>query len=249
MSTLNSDTTRPPQTVAMPGRVTRALLRLMMRPARVAAVETLSPRFRLIDLEGEGLKSVAWLPGQKVQVAIGSGLSSRTYTPMSWDADAGRTRLLAFLQGDGPGSRWAGNLVEGEGCQFLGPRRSLDLSGADGSVVLFGDETSFALATAMQGSSPAAEIVFEVSDAAESRAVLMAIGLGRATVIERRDGDAHLAAIGADLSRHVGRGARFVLTGKAQSIQRVSQALKKSGMASSSVKAKAYWSPGKTGLD
>lgn len=101
----------------------------------------------------------------------------------------------------------------------------------------------------MHGSSPAVELVFEVSDAAESRTVLTTIGLGRATVIERLCGDAHLAAIGADLSRHVARGARFILTGKAQSIQTVSQALKKNGMASSSAKAKAYWSPGKTGLD
>jgi NADPH-dependent ferric siderophore reductase len=220
-----------------------------MRPARVAAVETLSPRFRLIALEGEALKGVAWLPGQKVQVAIGSGLSSRTYTPVSWDADAGWTRLLAFLHGDGPGSRWAASLRQGDGCQFLGPRSSLDLSGTDAPAMLFGDETSFGLGAALQRESAAAELVFEVSDAAESRAVLTAIGLAQATVVERREGDTHLAAIGADLSRHVARGARFVLTGKAQSIQSVSKALKKSGVASSSVKSKAYWSPGKTGLD
>lgn len=248
MSMLNTDTAPPPHPAATPGRVARALLRWMTRPMRVSAVEPISPRFRLIDLEGDGLKSVAWLPGQKVQMAIGARLSSRTYTPRSWDADAGRTQLLAFLHGDGPGSRWASNLLEGDDCQFFGPRRSLDVSGADGPVVLSGDETSFGLAAALQGGPAAAELVFEVSDAAESRAVLTALGLGRATVIKRRDNDAHLAAIGADLSRHVARGARFVLTGKAQSVQTVSQALK-SGMGSSSVKSKAYWSPGRTGLD
>ncbi len=245
----SADTIPPPRPATTPGRITRALLRWMMRPARVAAVEALSPRFRLIDLEGECLKNVAWQPGQKVQVAIGAGLSSRTYTPMSWDADAGRTRMLAYLHGDGPGSRWAGSLLAGQVCQFLGPRRSLDLSGADGPVILFGDETSFGLAAALRNDPAATELVFEVSGAAESRAVLTAIGLDRATVIERRDGGVHLAAIGADLSRHVTPNARFVLTGKAQSIQSVSQALKKSGMGSSSVKSKAYWSPGKTGLD
>ncbi|KWT71266.1 hypothetical protein APY04_0517 [Hyphomicrobium sulfonivorans] len=123
------------------------------------------------------------------------------------------------------------------------------MSRGDEPVVLFGDETSFALAMALQGNFPVAELMFEVSDAKESRGVLTAIGLGRAIVVERRDGDAHLSAIGADLSRHVASGARFVLTGRAQSIQSVSQALKKSGMASSSVKSKAYWSPGKSGLD
>lgn len=245
MSILNTDTTPQP----MPRRVTRALLRWVMHPARVAAVETLSPHFRLIDLESEVLKDIAWLPGQKVQIAIGSGLSSRTYTPMSWDAGTGRMRLLAFLHGDGPGSCWAANLLQGESCQFLGPRSSLDFSGTDGAVMLFGDETSFGLGAALQRECMVAELVFEVSDAAESRAVLAAIGLAQATVIKRGEGDAHLAAIGADLSRHVASGARFVLTGQAQSIQSVNKALKKSGVASSNVKSKAYWSPGKAGLD
>ncbi|WP_343314179.1 siderophore-interacting protein [Brucella sp. BE17] len=249
MNNLDAETTPPAQPAATSGPITRALLRWMMRPARIAAVETLSPRFRFVDLEGNNLKNVTWQPGQKVQVGVGAGFSTRTYTPVSWDADLGQTRLLAFLHGDGPGSQWAGSLRKGDTCQFFGPRRSLDMSRGDEPVVLFGDETSFALAMAMEGKSPVAELIFEVSDAEESRGVLTAIGLGRATVVERRDGDAHLAAIGADLSRHVASGARFVLTGRAQSIQNVSQALKKSGMASSSVKSKAYWSPGKTGLD
>lgn len=249
MSTFNAEIELPPQSAATPGRVTRTLLRWMMRPAQVSAVKTLSPRFRLIDLEGDALKGVTWLPGQKVQVAMGSGLSSRTYTPMWWNADVGRTRLLVFLHGDGPGSRWAGDLREGETCQFFGPRRSLDLSGARGPVVLFGDETSFGLGAVLQDCSENVVMVFEVSDVLESRAVLAAVGLGRASVIERSAGDEHLAAIGADLSHHMAHGAQLVLTGKAQSIQSVSQALKKAGMASSSAMAKAYWSLGKTGLD
>lgn len=249
MSKFNAATTLSPQAPAKPGGVARALLRLMTRPARVAAVEALSPRFRLIDLEGDGLKGVAWSPGQKVQVVIGSGLSTRTYTPLSWDAESGRTRVLVFLHGEGPGSLWADGLLAGQDCQVLGPRRSLDLEDNHAPVVLFGDETSFGLAAALQGGSADAELTFEVSDADESRSVLTALGLGRATVTERRDGDAHLPAIGANLSLHLARGALFVLTGKAQSIQNVSQVLRKSGMASSGVRSKAYWSPGKTGLD
>jgi ferric-chelate reductase (NADPH) len=222
-----------------------------MRPARVATVETLSLHFRLVDLEGEALRNVNWTPGQKVQVAMGSGMSARTYTPMSWDADSGRTRLLAFAHGDGPGSRWSSALREGDTCQFFGPRRSLDLSGLQSPVVLFGDETSFGLAVALRDSSQAdgAIHVFEASDAAESRPVLEAIGLGQATLIERIADDAHLAAVEAEVLRLAASGAHFVLTGKASSIQRVSRALKATGVVSSRVKAKAYWAPGKIGLD
>lgn len=233
------------------GPVTRLLLRWLMRPARVAAVETLSPRFRLIELEGGALKDVAWTAGQKIQVAMGAGLSARTYTPMSWDASRGRTRLLAFAHGEGPGSRWASGLRQGDICQFFGPRRSLDLAGLEAPVILFGDETSFGLAAALRDTLQAggALHMFEANDAAEPQQALDAISLGQARLIARSADDAHLAAIEAEMLRLAANGAQFVLTGKASSIQRISRALKAGSVASSRIKAKAYWAPGKTGLD
>lgn len=233
------------------GQVKRTLLKWLTRSARVAEVEKLSPCFRLVDLEGEALRNVAWTTGQKVQLSMGSGLSTRTYTPMSWDADRGRTRMLTFAHGDGPGSQWASSLREGDICQFFGPRRSLDLSGLESPVVLFGDETSFGLAAALRDSPQGAGAihVFEASDVAESRPVLEAIGLAQATVIERIADDAHLAAAEAELLHLAASGAHFVLTGKASSIQRISLALKVVGVVSSRVKTKAYWAQGKIGLD
>ncbi len=244
----DQDSVPPP---APPGPVTRTLLRWLMRPARVAAVETLSPHFRLVELQGEALRNVAWTAGQKVQVSMGSGLSARTYTPMSWDADSGKTRLLTFAHGDGPGSRWASGQRVGGTCQFFGPRRSLDLSGLGSPVVLFGDETSFGLAAAFRHNPQAdgAIHVFEASDVAESRQVLEAIGLGQATLIERIADDAHLATAESELLRLAASGAHFVLTGKASSIQRVGRALKTAGVVSSRVTTKAYWAQGKIGLD
>lgn len=117
--------------------------------------------------------------------------------------------------------------------------------------MLFGDETSFGLAAALRECPPGAGAihVFEASDVAESRPVLEAIGLGQATLIERIADDAHLAAAEAEVLRLAASGAHFVLTGKASSIQRVSRALKADRIVSSRVKTKAYWAPGKTGLD
>ena len=219
------------------------LLRWLMRPARVAAIETLSSCFRLIELEGDALKDVAWAVGQKLQVAMGAGLSARTYTPMSWDAGHGRTRLLAFAHGDGPGSKWVSGLREGDACQFFGPRRSLDLADLGAPVVLFGDETSFGLAAALRDNLQAggALHMFETADVTESRRALDAVGLGEARLIARGIDDAHLAAVEAEMLRLAASGAQFVLTGKASSIQRVSRALKAAGVASSRIKAKAYW--------
>jgi len=227
------------------------LLRWLMRPARVTAIERLSPRFRLIELEGEALKNVAWTAGQKIQVAMGAGLSARTYTPMSWNASRGKTQLLAFAHGDGPGSRWANGLRADDSCRFFGPRRSLDLAGFEAPIVLFGDETSFGLAAALRDNLQAggALHMFEATDIVESRRVLDATNLGEARLIARSTGEDHLTTIEAELLRLAANGALFVLTGKASSIQRVSRALKAAGVASARIKAKAYWSPGKTGLD
>ncbi len=222
-----------------------------MRPARIAAVDTLSPHFRLADLEGDALKDVAWTVGQKVQVAMGTGLTARTYTPMSWDANRGGTRILTFSHGDGPGSRWANGLAVGDACQFFGPRRSLDLSGLETRVVLFGDETSFGLGAALRDSplGDGATYVFEASDLAESRLVLEAIGLDDATVIERTADDTHLAEAEIEMKRLAAGGAHFILTGKASSIQNMSRAMKAADVGSARIKAKAYWARGKTGLD
>jgi NADPH-dependent ferric siderophore reductase len=91
--------------------------------------------------------------------------------------------------------------------------------------------------------------MFETADVAESRRALEAVGLGEARLIARSVGDAHLAAVEAEMLRLAAGGAQFVLTGKASSIQRISRALKAAGVASSQIKAKAYWAPGKAGLD
>lgn len=237
------------------GPVTRTLLRWFMRPARVAAVERLSPRFRRVRLEGEALRDVLWAPGQKIQVAMGMGLAARTYTPVSWDVTGGATQLLAFSHGEGshgggPGSRWTAGLKAGDGCQFFGPRRSLDFTDHAGPWVLFGDETSFAVALACRMALGSGfRCVFEVSDLAEARSVLDAVGLSDAMLIGRLAGEGHLAAVVDALSHTGGDAAHFALTGRAPAIQQITRALKERGVAASRRKAKAYWAPGKSGLD
>jgi NADPH-dependent ferric siderophore reductase len=219
-----------------------------MRSATVASLETLSDRFRLIGFTGEGLRGAAWRPGQKIQVKIGGGLTARTYTPIAWDAAGGATSILAWLHGDGPASAWIRSLAAGQQCQFLGPRASLDLADLCGRFVLFGDETSFGLAASVAGLGEGT-FLFEASSAAECAPVLARLGV-TATVSERRPGDAHLGDVEAEIVRRAADAqVRFILTGKAQSIQRISHALKGVGVGSARIHAKAYWAPGKMGLD
>ncbi|MDV6329990.1 siderophore-interacting protein [Asticcacaulis sp. 201] len=234
-----------------PGLIDRTLRHLLMRPARVGAITTLSPRFRLLELEGAALQGVVWTPGQKIQVAMNANFSARTYTPISWDADIGTTRILVYSHGLGPGACWAEERREGDTCHFFGPRPSLDIANIPTPVVVFGDETSFGLAAATRTAlrNTAYRYVLETSDLHQSRSVLASIGLADANLIGRRGDNAHLAAIETELIRSIESGAHFVLTGKATSIQHFHRTLKRLGVRPAHIKTKAYWAPGKVGLD
>ncbi len=232
------------------GRLSQALIRLMMRQASVVAAERLADRFKLITLEGEALRGVTWIPGQKIQIAMGSAFVARTYTPIEWNAAAGRTCILAFEPGHGPGSDWVRNVEPGGTCNLFGPRTSLDPRGMNGPVAVFGDETSIGLAYALAQARPGqVACVFEVDDVAATRRVLRDLELDDAELVARHREEAHLDAMEAKLPHLLAAGMSFILTGRARTVQRLRQSLKQYGCPRTSVLAKAYWAPGKSGLD
>lgn len=230
------------------------VMQWLFRPAEVVRVDTLSEGFRLITLAGADLRAVAWEPGWAIRIDVGGG-ANRSYTPISWDAVAGEARILAFVHGEGPGAAWASGVRAGDACRFLGPRRSLDLGALDEDLpFLFGDETSFGLAQAMslrQGMSGATVFLFEVSSADAAVQAWQSFGTQRAIFVQRAEADAHLKEVEARTLQILDEWAPtpFVLTGKATSIQHLGRSLANRGVASSQVRTKAYWAPGKTGLD
>lgn len=242
---------REPRGTETPGRLSKALLRLLMKRATVVATESLADGFRLLTLEGAAFKGVAWTPGQKMQVAMGSAFVARTYTPIEWDASAGRFCILAYAHGDGPGSAWTRAVEPGDECDVFGPRSSLDASRMTEPLVVFGDETSMGLAHALTSEhrNRSCACYFEVGDMESARRVMARLAIGDAALFPRRDGDAHLEEMEAVLPALASAGAAFILTGKAGTIQRLRQGLKRQAVAAARIIAKAYWAPGKTGLD
>lgn len=234
-----------------PGRFSKALLGLFTKRATVAAIEDIGDCFRLVTLEGPALRGIAWTPGQKVQISMGSAFVNRTYTPMDWEAAAGRTRILGYLHGDGPGSTWLRNLRIDDECDVFGPRNSLDARRVAAPLHLLGDETSIALSHALASADwvNAVSSCFEVSDIDSVRQVSMTLGLESATLIAKRENDGHIGDMGATLDAPIAADASFVLTGKAATIQQLRQILKRRGVPAARVLAKAYWAPGKQGLD
>ena len=234
-----------------PGRIGQALIRLLMKRATVTASERLARDFRLITLEGPALEGVAWTPGQKIQIAMGSAFTARTHTPIEWNPGTGRACILGHVHGDGPGSAWVRDAAPGDMCDIFGPRGSLDASRMNGPLAVFGDETSIGLAHALAYQDPGRMVAgyFEVGDVEGSCRVAEQLGLVRVALFERTADDAHVGEMEVRLATLAAGGTGFVLTGKAGTVQRLRQRLKRLAVPASRIATKAYWAPGKTGLD
>ena len=234
-----------------PGRLGKALRSLLMKRATIVANEAVVDGFRLVTLEGPAFKGVAWVHGQKVQIAMGPGFATRTYTPMEWNAATGRTCLLGYAHGDGPGSAWLLGARPGDDCDVFGPRSSLDPGRLPGAIAIFGDETSIGLAHAVVRQQPDRPVgcYLEVGEVEGVRDVTKQLDLPDARIFARRDDDAQVDALAAELPALAASGASFVLTGKAGTIQTLRRTLRDLSVPASRVVAKAYWAPGKTGLD
>jgi ferric-chelate reductase (NADPH) len=228
-----------------------SLKKLLFRELTVARVAQLSEHFERVDFVGEALRGVRYAPGSKLQITFEGG--PRTYTPFHFDGARGSLSILIHLHGDGPSARWAKQVKEGERAFTFGPRSSLELSSATSPIALFGDETSFGLARALReaGGTSGLGFVFEVTHPVESRTVLDGLELHDAELVERRGDDAQLSEVEARLRARLAHdgGTRLVLTGKAPSIQAIRKRLKAEPAVHASQLVKAYWSPGKRGLD
>jgi NADPH-dependent ferric siderophore reductase len=227
------------------------LRRMLMRPAVITEAVPVAGLFYILTLEGPALSGVSWTAGQKAQIAVGSSLLTRTYTPIDWDETLGRFRILCFAHGDGPGSTWARGALVGDECDVFGPRASIEARSSPGPIAVFGDETSIGLAAALSLEHGAGRVraFFEVDDTQAAGKVLEALRLRHVTLFERRPGDAHLDQMETVLPSLTAAGSFFVLSGKAATVQRLRRSLKQTSAPTARVAVKAYWAPGKVGLD
>lgn len=237
----------------IPQLVTSTVTRMLFRSSIVSKAIPLSGHFRLIEIEGDRLKEVPWTPGQKVQIHLGN-LVCRTYTPIEWDPVKGRMGFVAFLHGNGPGSDWAASLAEGEACQLLGPRSSLDFAQRKSETIFFGDETSIGAAVAHQRSRQDAtqnKYVLEVSSLPESQEVVRRLKLQQAKLIVKKPRGEHLSEVEQEIATaaRISPRSQWIFTGNAQSIQRIRDSLRNRGLVSGQLSTKAYWAYGKKGLD
>lgn len=225
--------------------------RLLFRELRVTATRAIAARFQRVDLASDELQSASFGAGDKVQLMVGDG-ETRTFSPFAFDGARGAMSLLVHLHGEAsPGALWGKQAAVGDRVRAFGPRGSLPLSTMQGPVVLFGDETSFGVARALvehRGDQRDLAFVFEATDIDGAAAALEHLELPREGLVPRESvpGQAEAKLRGA-LERHPN--AHLVLTGKAPSIQALRAAFKQRPVAYGGQRVKAYWAPGKRGLD
>src|SRR5450830_189680 len=106
------------------GLIESAFLKLFARDAKIVDIEDVGTAFRIVTLGGNALYNIEWTPCEKIQILL-SGWTQRTDTPIEWNSDIGRTRILVYLHCDGPGARWARTVQVGDKCVVFGPRTSL----------------------------------------------------------------------------------------------------------------------------
>jgi len=237
--------THTSQTHATKGLVTRLVTSLFFRQAQVAGNVELAPALHRITLEGEALRGVAWAPGDKLQIRLGQGLQTRTYTPIEWDPDAGRTAFLAQTLSPGPGSQWTARAKPGDKVEVMGPRKSLllnEINSKDG--VVLGDETALGLALAWR----ADRVVLEVGDPKSLAPICEAFGWHCTLLAKQADGK-HLHAMEDAMWNGVTGQTHFLLVGRASTVQRLHRRLRADGVQARRIHTKAYWADGKVGLD
>jgi NADPH-dependent ferric siderophore reductase len=218
------------------------LLRLgsgFLRRASVVACTEVGSGFRRISLRGDAPRPA---PGAKLQLLLPSD-DVRTYTPIA-SGDDGAMVLLGWMHASGPGSRWISEVAVGSEVHFAGPQRSLDLP--KGALLIVGDETSVGVAASYAAERPAeVRAILQGSSPEGLRAAAESVGLRPVHVAARDDTQGLVEAV---VAAHASSPHATVgLTGGSELVVAVRDALRARGIRN--IKTKAYWIPGKSGLD
>jgi NADPH-dependent ferric siderophore reductase len=211
----------------------------LLSRANVVACADVGADFRRITMRG---KAARVAPGTKVQLLLPTD-DVRTYSPIA-SREAGEFVLLAWKHAGGPGARWVAEVAVGSEVHFAGPQPSLALP--KGPVVIVGDETSVGVAASYEAERPGqVQAILQAQRPEELRSAAESVGLRPAHVAARDDASGLVEAVVAAHAR--APQATLGLTGGSELVVAVRDALRARGIRN--VKTKAYWIPGRTGLD
>jgi NADPH-dependent ferric siderophore reductase len=205
---------------------------LRMHELTVTQVDDVAPRLRRLRLSSPTLRGAKLGFGDKVQIRTTNG--ARTYTPFDVDSESGAFSIVGFVHGDGPGAAWVGSVRPRDVVHAFGPRSSIDVDIA-GDVLLLGDATSIGVAAALARAPQPTQrrVMLIVGNGDDVESACIAVGV-EARVVAAVDDEVRAALASADT---------VFLTGGALLIQQLK------ALSRTKPKTRAYWAPGKRGLD
>jgi NADPH-dependent ferric siderophore reductase len=223
---------------------------------RVAAVSTVAPKMRRVQLTGDNLAEFNPRPGQEIVLQLpqaGGEPARRHYTIRRYDP---ATKLIdvdfVLHDHDTPGVAWARNAKPGDPLDIRGPRGRIAI-GADAAWHFFtGDETALPAIFGLVESLPkgvSAHVIIEIADASEKQALRSSADLHLTWLL--RDGAEPgarplLVDASAAFALPPGKGHAYVL-GETSSVRARRQNLLARGLDRSQIFAEGYWRPGRVG--
>jgi len=217
-------------------------------PMEVSHIESLSPSIKRIRFKGD-FTHLDFQEGYCIDFRV-TDTDVRRYTLSLLDKENGVLELIVHLHGEGPGRRFMDALNVGEQVNVVQPRGHKYYNTMVAKYVIFGDETSLALACsfneAFQQNLHDYCFIFELDD--ENTNVPERLGLKNCTVFPKIGlfQDANWIGDLPQLQSADWQGAHFILTGNVLSVQTFRKVLK--GFDSGKVHTQGYWLKGKKGL-
>ncbi|CUU58371.1 NADPH-dependent ferric siderophore reductase, contains FAD-binding and SIP domains [Parafrankia irregularis] len=246
------------------GAAWRLLDRVLLH-ARVESVGMLARRTRRIVLTGPALADLAWSPGQNVTVFLadptrlagwrnGPRDLKRSYSV--WDYDpSGRMELAVYDHGgETPGTSWARRVVPGDEVIVTRPEGRLVARPEAGVHLFVGEDTAAVSFGAMLRTLPAPTLVRGVIECDEEDDRLPLPRATELTWVHRRGAPAAssslLTAALADLDLSGGEPGAAYVVGEARTCQAVRRHLiDERGWPRQRVLVRAFWTPGRRGMD
>lgn len=196
---------------------------------RVTGHERISPHLTRIRFRGPFLHNHAFTAGDKVKLAV-PGSKPKSYTPASYDPDAGTMDVIFHLHGQGTTAAWAAQASVGDEVYTTVPVKSLRGLEDAQRVWLCGDETVLGLAVALHAHVPTLHGALELAsdDAGAVGALqLPTLAVPTGTLLDHLPDDPYDA---------------YVLSGEAESLREVHRALLERGVPRHRLLVKPYWS-------
>jgi ferric-chelate reductase (NADPH) len=227
---------------------------LLPREGRVAEIEDLGARLRRVRLEGPALGKLApFVPGGELSIRPPEGWirgGGRTYTGLSFDREAGRVELVAFLHGQGPATRMLAGLAPGDVVGVWGFDRHLTLLPDVPTHVVLGDESAVGAAASLARGTPPGSLIGAIeTDPGDVEAVRAALARLQAPldVVPRQAtrGAALCDWLRARPADAATTSLPHYLLGHGQSVVALRKLVRERGTPESRIRARAFWVDGR----